>query len=329
MNPKHDKWQGGHKGGGLGNRSWQRQGGHGSGNRQVDSHTKPLAPPEGYIVAPAAAAVVWKGLLEKKQAARTLACTHYVPSRYSAETRDEDSQYKRKGVDSIVECLSESRFCKYWCAWVVQLQKDCPNRVSVVSATLLGRLLVNLSGGTLEHAGISLEYVCGVPVIPGSAVKGVARRYAIALLKETSGEEAAKLLADILAVFGYSLVDFEKDGDLYGYDAPSAQEGSMRAGQVDFLQAVPVENPALCCEVLTPHHKDYMSGKLATPCDTEKTDPSFFPAVDGAGDVRYAFTLFSPQDSRLLGVAEDWLKKGISLFGIGAKGSAGYGYFEI
>ena len=43
--------------------------------------------------------------------------------------------------------------------------------VATFEATLGGRLLVNLAGGVVENAGISLDRCFGMPLIPGSAVK--------------------------------------------------------------------------------------------------------------------------------------------------------------
>ena len=49
---------------------------------------------------------------------------------------------------------------------------------------LQARLILNASGGVLENAGLCLDRFSGVPFIPGSAVKGCARRMALQTLIE-------------------------------------------------------------------------------------------------------------------------------------------------
>ena len=56
----------------------------------------------------------------------------------------------------------------------------------------------------MENGGICLDRNSGIPFIPGSAVKGCARRYAIHHLGEEQDPDAkATLLAQIAMVFGY------------------------------------------------------------------------------------------------------------------------------
>jgi CRISPR/Cas system CMR subunit Cmr6 (Cas7 group RAMP superfamily) len=63
-------------------------------------------------------------------------------------------------------------------AWAMTL---CPR--SELYAQLRSRLTVNMAGGVMENAGLCLDRF-GVPYIPGSVVKGCARRAAIAALHE-------------------------------------------------------------------------------------------------------------------------------------------------
>ena len=43
----------------------------------------------------------------------------------------------------------------------------------------------------------------------------------------------------------------------------------------------------------------------------------------------YTFGLYALQNAELLDTAEAWLTQALTLFGIGAKGAAGYGYFSV
>lgn len=116
------------------------------------------------------------------------------------------------------------------------------------------------------------------------------------------------------------------------------------AGTVCFLAAYPVylettrvddlpipQVPSagtLELDVITCHHMDYYKGKKQVAFDSEDPNPVKFPAV-AAGHV-FAFSLLPLRqaDQRLLATAREWLVGGLSVFGIGAKTSAGYGWFD-
>lgn len=113
-----------------------------------------------------------------------------------------------------------------------------PAQADRVYARLGGRLMLNMAGGVMENANLLLDRY-GLPVIPGSAVKGCARRMALQALhdwveagtKQPSAEDLgapcckdfgtpAEMLAAIACVFGFVEKDWEsgkKDG-LYRSD---------------------------------------------------------------------------------------------------------------
>ena len=109
---------------------------------------------------------------------------------------------------------------------------------AIVFAQLQSRLLVNMAGGVMENAGLCLDRF-GLPCIPGSAVKGCARRAALAALHEwcetgnkpgvTDADKdnvlkaacarfntPAEMLAAITRVFGWCEQDWKSDRDKEG-----------------------------------------------------------------------------------------------------------------
>lgn len=192
---------------------------------------------------------------------------------------------------------------------------------AILLAQLQSRLMVNMAGGVMENAGLCLDRF-GMPYIPGSAVKGCARRMAIQNLLEAreAGEPADKLrrlLADIALVFGWGEQEWsveKKEGrfisdfafavgpncwvqvsDQARTELPKADHF---AGAVSFLPAFPDQLPTrdLDLDVVTCHHPDYYSRKtdargnqvMPQALDTEDPNPVVFPAV-AAGAV-FAFT---------------------------------------
>lgn len=234
----------------------------------------------------------------------------------------------------------------------------------VLHAQLQSRLMVNMAGGVMENAGLCLDRY-GMPYLPGSAVKGCARRMAIQSLMERreagENEEAlSRRLADIAITFGWAEQDWsddQRDGRLtsdfaYAVGARQWREVSKAArnclparshvaGTVSFMPAWPVDVSGaglslrpptlgkLELDVLTCHHPEYYGGNRRVALDDEDPIPVVFPAV-AAGHV-FTFILLPMRDAdqARLRQARQWLAEGLSCFGLGAKTAAGYGWFDV
>ena len=105
------------------------------------------------------------------------------------------------------------------------------NPAQILFAQLQSRLIINMAGGVMENAGLCLDRF-GLPYIPGSAVKGCARRAALAALYEwcetdvkptdkeheknlftaacASFNSPTEMLAAIAHVFGWSEQDWSQ-----------------------------------------------------------------------------------------------------------------------
>lgn len=103
-----------------------------------------------------------------------------------------------------------------------------PANAEILHARLMSRLMVDLAGGVMENANINLDRY-GLPYIPGSAVKGCARRMALQALHDwvAAGTERldkgdacapccedfaspAHMLATIARVFGWVETDWSE-----------------------------------------------------------------------------------------------------------------------
>ena len=201
-----------------------------------------------------------------------------------------------------------------------------------------GRLIVNQAGGVLENAGLCLHRNFGCPMIPGSAVKGVARHAAWSRWKEASDDgderEARALAAKIAATFGYPTMDRGLDD----YIGETFEWGRNRyAGTVSFLPALPAGKASLVADIVTCHHPKYYARNDGKALDNEDPNPQPFPAVEA--ETAFEFVVvplrraeaglpaslpdFSPVDFAL-----DSIVEGLEWFGAGAKTAAGYGWFE-
>ncbi len=237
-----------------------------------------------------------------------------------------------------------------------------PAGTRLVYGQLKARLMVNMAGGVMENAGLCLDRY-GLPYIPGSAVKGCARRAALYALREwtqsgrpeagdvchmatDSFESPEVMLHQIALTFGWGETDWSgPDSDfLWALSnnvellrAVRSRHGihgiSSHAGAVAFFPSHPNADPGLELDILTCHHPEYYgdSEKEFAP-DTEEPNPVTFPAVRAQnGDDHFTFALVAlrREHSAAIRCAETWLTLGLEVFGLGAKTAAGYGWFEV
>lgn len=239
-----------------------------------------------------------------------------------------------------------------------------PANAEVVHARLMSRLMVDLAGGVMENASLNLNRY-GLPVIPGSAVKGCARRMALQALHDWCAHPAtpddptlpcrkgfnspAEMLAAIAHIFGWVEQDWSDRSDFFWAANRNAQilndakaalpPHSDFAGTIAFLPATPKSDPGLELDVVTPHHTAYYEGRNPRAPDTEDRAPDtedpvpvYFPAVKPqAANQHFAFPLIPLARAAEgdLQLAKTFLSKGLELLGVGAKTHAGYGWFEM
>jgi len=172
--------------------------------------------------------------------------------------------------------------------------------VRVFSLKPVWRFVVGLGAAHVLETGITLHRISGLPVIPGSGLKGAARAYA--MLVEKRNEEDA----EVRAVFGTQ----------------------KEAGSVVFLDAIPLVAPSFALDIMNSHYPKYYESKgRKPPADWESPNPVFFLTVERTP---YQFALIGRKRGAVAEVeaAERWLRGALCELGIGAKTSAGYGYFE-
>jgi CRISPR-associated protein Cmr6 len=201
-------------------------------------------------------------------------------------------------------------------------------------ASLGGRLLINMAGGVMENSGLALDRVTGLPYIPGTAVKGITRNFALWNIRnETNPANQVKLLRHALAIFGFSPNDLSQRGDfLWAVNGDRAKiESGLEGFKTDtykgicsFIAAQPSSerNLRIVAEVLTPHFNNNLR-------------PIFFPAVEAGTEFGFAVIcqrephLSDIETSTLLAQAKTWIQAALVENGIGAKTGAGYGWFQI
>ena len=177
-----------------------------------------------------------------------------------------------------------------------------------VPMTSTARLAVGLGGEHPLENGMTFDRALGVPMIPGSSVKGMCHHYA-RVVKGMGDDE----LRGIFGSVG---------------DPGRGDEEGQHVGDVVFFDALPLHWPKIEVDVLTNHYPDYYgSDNVVTAYDWEEPNPVEFLVVEAKTTFCF-YVLSRSGSSEQLELVEDLLVKGLATLGIGGKTAVGYGVFR-
>ena len=180
------------------------------------------------------------------------------------------------------------------------------------TSKLISPMIVGIGQTHPNEVGMTFDYTLGIPYIPASSIKGVVRfTHTTSIIDE--------------AIKSGKVVNDEFGDNLFG---KGGNEGNR--GKAIFLDAYPEKIPELKVDVMNPHYDKYYldeKGKTA-PTDYLQPKPIFFLTVDK--NTKFIFRiLIDKRCEKLLDTAKNALKEALTIYGIGAKTSVGYGIFEI
>ena len=163
------------------------------------------------------------------------------------------------------------------------------------------RILVGSGSHKILDTGFMLDHTCGVPLIPASSLKGVVRTFA-----QSVEEAPAALISHLL-------------GD---------DDETMPPGDLIFFDGTPIAPPVIERDVLNPLQSDYYRGASAAATETITARPSFFLTL--SRESHFAFAVASrSRDSDAVEQGAEWLAQALQTLGVGAKTSAGYGFWVL
>ncbi len=165
------------------------------------------------------------------------------------------------------------------------------------------RFVIGLGGASVLETSMTLHRLYGIPIIPGSALKGVARAYAETVLTKPADDP------EVVAIFG-----------------KPPQNTPLEAGNIIFFDAIPVTAPKFKLDIMNPHYPKYYQGDQP-PADWQNPTPIYFLTVEQT-QFLFAVAARREEGKGYVSTALEWLKKGLTELGVGAKTAAGYGYFE-
>jgi len=196
--------------------------------------------------------------------------------------------------------------------FLAQIARQHGPRFRRVPLVNCARLLLHLGrASVLENVGLYCERITGLPIIPGTAVKGVVNTWACWEANASRDDFSVRrsmLGADLVAVLGAN--------------PPQDTGATDSSGGVTFLGAFPQTVPMIELDIVTPH-PDEARGRIT---------PSPFLAIKP--DICWDFALLATprvnldKATGLLDIAARWLTECLTQIGVGAKTASGYGGFQ-
>lgn len=176
---------------------------------------------------------------------------------------------------------------------------------------LNGRLLVGSGSPSPLEVGMTLSRNYGVPIIPGSALKGAFSNY----IKEEPQE--TQIVEHLKFIFG--------QGD------PTKEDDNTR-GTIVFLDAIPEETFSFELDIVNNHFQPYYMEEKNPPNDWYNPVPVAYLVVSNATfrftALRDSMMTLSDKEFKVpKGRIKELFVKMLTSYGIGAKTNYGYGRF--
>lgn len=191
----------------------------------------------------------------------------------------------------------------------MERQRKCCHMTSM-SCEVGWRLALGLGNPNPIENGFDFDPIIGVPVINGTAIKGLCRHAAKEFNHDADESELTRL-------FGPETIE------------PGIADPST--GDILFFDALPAVWPRLCVDIINCHHQSYYNQmekhEQNWPRETEDPVPVFFLAVENKTKFTFRLSSRSRTESDLK-KAMDYLRNGLDYYGIGGKTAVGYGTFN-
>lgn len=188
-------------------------------------------------------------------------------------------------------------------------KRSLPELTAANDLQTVGRLIVGLGSENVLETGITLHHTYGMPILPGSALKGLAAHYCAQVWGETEPK-------------------FKKEGEYHRLLFGTTDD----SGCIIFHDGwfVPDSDPQpLKLDVMTPHHPKWLDGSVP-PTDFDSPTPVPFLSV--VGRFLVAVSWHGPESDQAKpwqSLAMDCLREALFDWGIGGKTTSGYGRFTV
>jgi len=208
---------------------------------------------------------------------------------------------------------------------ITQLQKEGYN-LENFSLSTSWRLIIGLGASHPQETSMTLHHIYGIPYIPGSAIKGVTKHWAVLKFADKKNKTEDMEFEKVIERVSNALEkgeDLELEVEKITFkDLIEIFGTQKKQGKVIFFDAYPFGEIKLKIDVMNPHYSGYYS-KGQPPADWQTPIPIKFLTVE---NTKFHFYLAS-KEQNLVEKASSLLLENIQNYGIGAKTSLGYGLF--
>lgn len=255
--------------------------------------------------------------------------------RYLCENATGDGgnpEEKRAILQAAINAAKNADVQSLYRAAFARWSKSLPNDPAPVDLATQGRLIVGLGTENVLETGIRLHHTYGMPIIPGSALKGLAAHYC----DQVWGERDNSNPSDEAIQFRSPRKEDRKN------DCEAEPQGEYHnllfgatdeSGYVIFHDAWLVpdsDKEPLKLDVMTPHHSGWNDIKNPEP-PTDFDSPVPVPFLSVTGTFCVAVSWHGPAHNQAL----NWTELALALlrdalfdWGVGGKTSSGYGRFD-
>ena len=199
--------------------------------------------------------------------------------------------------------------------WNESFLRSCLHSVETLKTA--GRLIVGLGSENVLETGLRLHHTYGVPIIPGSALKGLAAHYC----HDVWGQSRAQDVAE-------ENLPYQRGHQFHNVAFGTTEDGGVITFHDAWMTPESLDQGALQLDVMTPHHPKWQSNE-APPTDFDSPVPVSFLSVAGTFQIRLSWNGPAETSPEL---ATEWtgramtiLKEALAEWGVGGKTSSGYG----
>lgn len=233
-------------------------------------------------------------------------------------------EHKRQILDAAINSAKNDDLLGLYKAAFTRWSASLPNEPGPIDLATHGRVIVGLGSENILETGIRLHHTYGMPILPGSALKGLAAHYCDQVWGPTDKRFKRPTGPEDEAYRKFLAGKGPKPEDNFHRLLFGTTDDS---GCITFHDAwlTPDSSEPLKLDVMTPHHPKWMDGSAA-PTDFDSPIPVPFLSV--SGKFRVAVSWQGPAGDK----AKQWTELALSLlsdalkeWGIGGKTTSGYG----
>jgi len=244
--------------------------------------------------------------------------------------KQSDPDERRKLLDAARNAARNAPLQKLYEAayqrWVGSFTKGGPYASAELATN--GRLIVGLGAENVLETGLRLDHTYGVPIIPGSALKGLAAHYCDTVWGQRHLGNSAP---DDNKRFRGKRSENEPEGAYHRLLFGTTEDGGIVTFHDAWMIPASLNNRALRLDVMTPHHPKWQTNE-APPTDFDSPNPVSFLSVAGSFDLRISWSgpaETPPEQAKAwTDLAMKILCEALSEWGVGGKTSSGYGRLE-